>query len=346
MTAARTGSADVVRLLLARGATVDRPETMYGQTALMWAAAEGHRNVAAVLMEAGADVNARSRQGYTPLLFAARTGDVPLVTGLLDRGARIDDPAMDGTTALLMATVRNKLDLARLLLERGAKPDGDAAGFTPLHWASGVWESLSSFDYRSEELALEGLSPAQKPAFITLLLKHGADVNARASKAPPRFGGRISRVFGPASEVGATPIWFAAAAGDIETVKLLLSHRADPALVAKDGTTPLMAASGILHSAAESHLAEAGFLAVARLLLDLGADPAVANAAGSTALHATAWAGLSSVARLLVERGAALSPKTRQGYTPLRVADGIVVAMQLHFQDAVAKTLRELGAKE
>src|SRR5262245_4845227 len=42
MTAARTGSAGVVKALLARGATVDAKYDRRGQTALMWAAAEGH----------------------------------------------------------------------------------------------------------------------------------------------------------------------------------------------------------------------------------------------------------------------------------------------------------------
>ena len=91
---------------------------------------------------------------------------------------------------------------------------------------------------------------------------------------------------------------------------------------------------------------ETRFLAVSRLLLDLGADPKAANAGGSTALHATAWAGFSSITRLLAEHGAPLSTKTKQGYTPLRVADGIVVAMQFHYQESVAKVLRELGATE
>lgn len=347
MTAARAGSADVLRLLVASGAAVDQPEHTHGQTALMWAAAEGHVDAVRTLLDAGASVSARSKQGYTPLLFAARTGSLELARLLLDRGAAIDDAAADGSTPLLMATVRNHLPLANVFLERGATADGNsAAGFTPLHWASGVWESLTSFDYQGEDLALEGLTRVQKPLFIDALLRHGANVNARATKAPPRFGGRISRVFGPVSEVGATPLWFAASAGDIETVTLLLGKGADPSLMANDGTTTLMAASGILHSAPESHIDESRFLAVARLLLDRGADSKASNAAGSTALHATAWAGFPAITRLLVERGAPLGAKTKQGYTPLRVADGVVFAMQLHYQEAVGRVLRELGATE
>jgi ankyrin repeat protein len=52
MTAARTGNADAVRLLLARGANVNAVEKWKQQTALMWAAHEGNAEVAKVLIEA------------------------------------------------------------------------------------------------------------------------------------------------------------------------------------------------------------------------------------------------------------------------------------------------------
>ena len=57
MTAALSGKADAVRLLLTRGAKVDANEPYKGQTALMWAAAEGNTAAAAVLLEAGADID-------------------------------------------------------------------------------------------------------------------------------------------------------------------------------------------------------------------------------------------------------------------------------------------------
>ncbi len=58
MTAARTGRVGPVKALLARGAKVDAKERK-GQTALMWAAAEGHAAVVELLIKAGADVRAR-----------------------------------------------------------------------------------------------------------------------------------------------------------------------------------------------------------------------------------------------------------------------------------------------
>ena len=74
MTAARTGSAGAVKALLANGARVDAKDDRRGQTALMWAAAEGHAAIVEDLIEAGADLKQRVPSGFTPLLFAVREG--------------------------------------------------------------------------------------------------------------------------------------------------------------------------------------------------------------------------------------------------------------------------------
>src|SRR5262249_1313795 len=52
MTASRTGKVAPVQALLAKGASVNAHERLKGQTALMWAVSEGHRDVAKVLLEA------------------------------------------------------------------------------------------------------------------------------------------------------------------------------------------------------------------------------------------------------------------------------------------------------
>ena len=56
---------------------------------------------------------------------------------------------------------------------------------------------------------------------------------------------------------------------------------------------------------------------MAALCLDLGADVNAANEAGQTALHAAAAIGANGVVRFLVERGARLDARTKQGRTPL-----------------------------
>src|SRR5262249_34595320 len=57
----RTGNPDAVNVLLSHGANVNARESSMGQTALMWAAAEGHPAVVRMLIEHAANVNARTR---------------------------------------------------------------------------------------------------------------------------------------------------------------------------------------------------------------------------------------------------------------------------------------------
>ena len=91
MVAARTGKLDAVNLLLARGADPNVKEQWRGQTALMWAAAEGHAPVIEALVARGADMNARSNGGFTAILFAAREGRIAAVEALIKAGADMND---------------------------------------------------------------------------------------------------------------------------------------------------------------------------------------------------------------------------------------------------------------
>jgi len=76
MTAARTGKVGPVAALLKRGADVNTKERR-GQTALMWAAADGHTQVVQLLIKAGADIHAAlPDSGFTAFFFAAREGRI------------------------------------------------------------------------------------------------------------------------------------------------------------------------------------------------------------------------------------------------------------------------------
>ena len=88
-----------VKALLSRGASVDAKDESRGQTALMWAAAEGHAAVVRELVAAGADVQMRVPSGFTPLLFAVREGRLDVVRALLDSGRRCERGHSDGGAA-------------------------------------------------------------------------------------------------------------------------------------------------------------------------------------------------------------------------------------------------------
>src|SRR5262249_37877391 len=145
MTCARAGDASAVTALLRRGATPNAMEHEHHQTALMWAVAEQHPDVVRLLIDAHADIRARSlvyaqtvvdeqtqragreklnytvqRGGMTPLLFAARIGDVDSARLLLDAGADANESQPDGISALVLAAHSGNGRVGALLLDRGA----------------------------------------------------------------------------------------------------------------------------------------------------------------------------------------------------------------------------------
>ena len=348
MAAARTGRVDALNLLLAHGADVNQKQRSRGQTALMWAVAEGHVDAVRVLIEHGADVQAQTTGGFTPLMFAAREGNADLARLLLAHGANVNDAAIDGSTPLLVATVRAHVELATLFLEQGADPNGnpEAAGYTPLHWASGKSETFTTFNYQTapgEWTALAGIPVrAGKLALIKALLSHGADANAKTSKQPPRFG--VSDGSGH-SPVGASPLLLAAFSGDADVMRLLAANGADPLASANDGSTVLMAAAGMIAQRDETTtVPEGDFLNAVKLALELGVPIEATNRRGYRAMHQAAAAGFTTVLRFLVEKGAELNAKTGPtGGTPLAVADGTAGSLY-HERPAAAAVLRELGA--
>ena len=73
-----------------------------------------------LLLEAGAEVNARQRGGFTPILATAQNGDLAATRLLLERGADPRARSDDGQTALSCALEGGQEDVARLLREHGA----------------------------------------------------------------------------------------------------------------------------------------------------------------------------------------------------------------------------------
>jgi len=250
MIASASGNPDVVQVLIERGANPNASERAYGQTPLMFAAANNEADVIAVLVEKGADVAAATKVrtssmtepmgGLTALHYAVRQGNLEAVDALLDRGADINQATADDTTPLMLATINGQFDLAMHLLERGADATiATAAGGTPLYRVVDLeWAPKSA--YPQPPAARQ-----QKTSYLALmkaLLERGADPNARLSKALwyTRYTVGGDR-FDPS---GATPFWRAAQAGDVDAMRLLVAHGADPAIKTSEGVSSLMVLTG------------------------------------------------------------------------------------------------------
>ena len=131
MAAARSANVDAVKALARAGADVNAKEAWSGQTALMWAAAEGDSAMASTLLELGADLHARSNGGTTPFHFAVRKGDMRTVQTMLAAGADVNDKRSgDFATPLLIAIINGHEDLVDLLLDKGADPNAEGGTTT------------------------------------------------------------------------------------------------------------------------------------------------------------------------------------------------------------------------
>jgi uncharacterized protein len=336
MTAARTGKLEAVAALIAHGAKIDAVETGRKQNAMMWAAAEGHTAVVKTLIELGGDVHATSSSGFTPLLFAAQRGDLETSKLLLSAGASVNEAAANGMTALVLAVAGDFIPYAKFLLEQGANPNL-GPGYTALHLAAATEGYVEGAEGAEEGGGGSPLWGAEKKQLITLLLSHGADVNAKATRAPKGVG-----------TAGATPVFLAAWAADPDTMRLLVERGADPKIATPQGTTPLMVASGVLRQAGGPNVPESRALEAVELCVEWGNDVNAANKShGDTALHGAAYRGMhdgSHITAFLLAHGAKVDVVNKRGWTPLIIAEGLYFSTYNTTNKTTADLLRKAGA--
>lgn len=139
--------------------------------------------------------------------------------------------------------------------------------------------------------ALHAAAAAGQENAVSLLLQHGALVNAATADAEGDRALHIATLHGHAS-----------------IMALLISAGADVNTANADGTTPLHVA------------AQAADVPIARLLLDAGADADAADADGTTPLHIAAEAGDAPIVSLLLDAGADADAADMHEETPLHIA--------------------------
>jgi len=119
MTAARNGHLAICRLLLDKGAQLEA-KGVFGYTSLHYPAIQDHVEIVSLLCDHGADVEARDVYGYRPLHWAAMNGHISVVKELIEeRNAEINERIDDGWTALMLARQYNKHDVATFLVSHG-----------------------------------------------------------------------------------------------------------------------------------------------------------------------------------------------------------------------------------
>jgi len=312
MLAAREGNTATVHALLEGGADPNAQEKNGRQTALMWAIAEQHHpDVVKELVQHKADVNAKSKNGFTALMFASR-GDVESTRILLNAGADPNAFIPDwGGTALIIASTMGQTDVVEALLDKGADPNyKDGNSFTALH--SAVRDSDYGEDRAQREAGV---------ATVKVLLKHGADPNARLHQDKPTV-----RATNELEYEGATPIALAAEVSNLDAIRALVEGGGDPNIPTAKGTTPLILTSGAGTDVQRARSLDERALALetVKFLVAHGADVNAVGQFGWTALHAASYQGLNDVIEFLVGKGAKMEAKDELGQTPLSISLSIL----------------------
>jgi uncharacterized protein len=241
--------------------------------------------------------------GLTPLVLAAREGDLESTKLLIAAGADVNQTTEYGWTPLLTATNNRHYQLAAYLIDRGADVNKVNKGnWSPLYLAT---------DNRNIE---GGDFPVPKPDmdhldYIKLLLERGANPNLRIKD------NTLTRTIFTMQwflEAGATPFIRAAQSSDLELLKLLLAHGADPMIKTDHEDTALTAAAGVgwVDGVTYEHSPKANVETV-KFLLDLGLDPNAANGDGRTSLMVAAAKGRTEVIQILVDHGAKLDTRDK-----------------------------------
>ncbi|CAH0042172.1 unnamed protein product [Clonostachys rhizophaga] len=141
--AAKGGHRDVVRLLLEHGAEPNaRPASCDGLTALQAAAKYGHLHIVEDLIRHGAKINAASAStgGCTALQGAALNGHLQIVEDLIRHGAKINaaSASTGGYTALQGAALNGHMEVLKYLIEMGAQVIDDSIKYKKLSALQGA----------------------------------------------------------------------------------------------------------------------------------------------------------------------------------------------------------------
>ena len=218
--AAEAGNVDHVKSLLENRANADAASDDW--TPLLHAARNDHADVARVLMEHGANPNARDSDGTTALMLAARYNHCRVACALLSCGACPNVTSASGSTALAFAASSffyNRCDdsMTLLLLRHRADPNVAAAD----------GRSYGS----SLDTELKCITPLMHAArfcrldVVRALLQQGADPNRRSSC------GHTALTWAASAEVSVARAALAVAPLDnqeaLSIIRLLLEHGAD-----------------------------------------------------------------------------------------------------------------------
>lgn len=291
MFASALNRADVIRLLAERGAELDV-----------------RSKVAQIPQRGGYDSNDERRQkvsamgGNSALHYAAREGHFEAVQALVEAGADVNVvTASDDLSVINQAIIIGHFGVAKYLLENGADPNlATKGGLRPLY--ATIDAKFAQREWYPPPLANVEQAKVSHLELMQMLIDKGAEVDAKLIKKPwfRTFGNSM----GP-DPAGSTAFWRATQANDIEAMRLLLAAGADPLIQTDKGCSALCVAAGLRHSTQGANMVPEARMEVVRFLVeDLHLDVNSKDEVGHTPLHGAAFVGRNDIIEYLVAHGA------------------------------------------
>lgn len=236
-----------------------------------------------LLLENGADFEAKMSHGFTPLIQAASDNNIEAVKLLLEYGADIDAQSANKGTALVLAIVENNYEIVKLLLEEGANPNLiDAFGWTALDYTDAK-RNNKIINLLIEKKAIRGNEPESIPELVQAFL----DYDLEKAEELLMQGHNINQEFD-----NTNALIQSSELGYVDLVEILLDYGADINYKTKSGFTPLIVATN------------ASIIDVVKVLLERGADTKIKGYNGFTALDiATKTKPNKAIADILKSHG-------------------------------------------
>ena len=363
MWAASEGNAAAAEILIAHGANV-KATSKAGFTPLLFAVRNDHADAANALLSHGANINDAAPDGTTALNMAVVNAYFDLAAMLADRGADPNAPDPRGSALHTLAWLRKPgSDGAAGVGNTGHAPPPPSGRITAL------------------ELAATLLDHHANPNIRVSWKENTFGKEGGTARNPPNI--QLGRHL--LSYVGATPFYVAAKNGDVPYMKLLAAHGADAKMTTKTGITPLMVAAGLDYWQGESPgpftgVSEAERLEAVKLAIALGNDvnahadfgnyPMTGETSytllyyplniddllelgvgdprwsGSTPMIGAVVSDQPTIVQYLLDHGARADDRTKLGWTPLLVAEGVFFANAKKEFPQAAAIIRKASASD
>jgi ankyrin repeat protein len=284
--ASKNGCERAVRSLLDTDPAMVSSKDKDDQNSLYTAAEQGNKAVVVVLLEKGADVNARGGHYHNALQAASARGHEQTVKMLLDKGANVNEQGGEYGNALQAASARGHEQVVKTLLDKGANvknaQGGEYCDALLAASAGGHEQVVKTLLDKGAKVnaqgglysnALQTASAGGHEQVVKTLLDKGANVNAQGGE----YGNALQ----------------AASAGGQEQVgKMLLDKDAN------------VNAQGGRYGDALQAASYGGHQQVVKTLLDNGANINAEGGHYGNALQTASYGGHQQVVKTLLDKGA------------------------------------------